>query len=328
MNNLYRLKGKTIVVTGGSGYIGSVLVDALSRYSCKVIVISRNGGQQISNCELLIGDISEKYIWSQVVMLADIVFHLAGNTSLYAAENDSADSLRSSVLPLMHLIDACKISGRKPRVVYASTATIYGLVTILPVDETFTPKPICNYDLHKLFAEMQLETATAQGVLEGVSLRLSNVYGPSIGESSSRDRGILNRIMESAFQGGGIVLYGDGTNLRDYVFITDVINAFLLAGVSDGISGQSFNIACGVGVSLGEAFNLVVAEVAKLNGVPVIIHSKPWPENAPLIEKRSFVANIDLFRLFTGWIPLTSFNEGIALMAKEYERRLINVGPT
>lgn len=322
MNSLSALAGKTVAVTGASGYIGVALIDRLLKCSCKIISVSRRNSTTVPNCELLIGDIREEAIWDQIVKKADIIIHLAGNTSLNFAEINPADSLYSTLNPFHHMLKFAKTSGRRPRVVFASTASIYGLTTCLPVDENFPLKPISTYDLHKLYAERQIEMASEQGVIEGVSLRLSNVYGPSAGISSSSDRGILNKLTAMAFQRTDLTLYGGGKNIRDYVYIDDVVSAFLLAGVSDQVIGKSFNVGSGVGVSLREAFHLVAAEVSKLSGARINVCSTSWPENTPLIEKRDFVANINFFKNTTGWVPSTSFNRGVALMASAYQKFL------
>lgn len=323
MNASNGFSGKTVAVTGASGYIGFALVDALLKYSCRVLRVTRGNAPFIPGCELISGDIREENVWGQIAKEADIIFHLASNTSLNFAEIDPINSLCSTLIPFHHMIKYAKFFGRKPRVVFASTATVYGLASYFPVDENVSPRPISTYDLHKLYAEKQIEMATEQGVLEGVSLRLSNVYGPSVGKSSSSDRGILNKLTAMAFKGIDLTLFGDGKNIRDYVYIDDVVGAFLLAGVSDQVIGKSFNVGSGVGISLRGAFDLVAAEVSKLSGTSINVCNKAWPENTPLIEKRDFVANINLFKNLTGWTPSVSFKRGVALMASEYQKCLL-----
>ena len=292
MNSLANLNGKKVVVTGASGYIGSVLVDALVKYSCKVIRVSRNELMPLADTKSIKADIHNADTWAEIVAQADIIYHLAGNTSVYEAAKNPGESLNSTLLPLNHLSRAAQDRQCKPRVVFASTATVYGLTPRLPVAETVEPKPITVYDLHKLFAEQQLALATQQGVLESVSLRLANVYGPSTSVSSADDRGILNRVTAMALQGKDLMVYGDGNYLRDYVYITDVINAFLFAGASSCLGGQSFNVASGIGTTVKQAFGLAATQARKITGQPIEVNCVSWPAGVALIEFRKFTADI------------------------------------
>ncbi len=321
MNSLANLNGKTVVVTGASGYIGSVLVDALVKYSCKVIRVSRNELMPLADTKSIKADIHNADTWAEIVAQADIIYHLAGNTSVYEAAKNPAESLNSTLLPLNHLIKAAQERQSKPRVVFASTATVYGLTPQRPVAESVELKPITVYDLHKLFAEQQLGLATQQGLLESVSLRLANVYGPSSSVSSADDRGILNRVTAMALQGKDLMVYGDGNYLRDYVYISDVVNAFLFAGVSSQLGGQSFNVASGVGTTVKQAFALVATQVEKITGQAIEVSCVAWPAGVASIEFREFTADIEKYIIATGWNPLINLKEGIPLIISELLKR-------
>ena len=320
MSNLNKLKGKMVIVTGSSGYIGSALVDELVKHSCKVTRVSREELKPLANTKTIKADIRAANSWIEIVSQADIIYHLAGNTSVFEAAKNPAESLNSTLLPLNHLFRAVQEEKCKPRVVFASTATVYGLTPQRTVAETFEPAPITVYDLHKLFAERQLAFATQLGILDGVSLRLSNVYGPSTSESSSPDRGILNRVTAMALQGKNLAIYGDGNYLRDYVYISDVVNAFLIAGNSQHLGGQSFNIASGIGTTLKNVFTLLSEQVNLVSNQQIAIDYIPWPENVSPIELREFIANIDKFSTATGWKPLINLEQGISRLLLEYKK--------
>ena len=262
------------------------------------------------------------YCWVEIVAKADVIFHLAGNTSVYFAAIDPAESLNSTVLPITHLITAVQGVGRRPRVVFASTATVYGLTSHYPVGEDAPTAPITNYDLHKLFAERQLRLASDQGILEGVSLRLANVYGASSSASSADDRGILNRITKLAMQGACLRLFGDGNYVRDYVYVDDVAQAFMIAGVGEELGGRSFNVASGMGVTVREAFGLVAQRVESITGRQVHIENAAWPEGADPIELRNFVADITAFENSSGWRPTIGLNEGVDRMIEHFDNSI------
>ncbi len=318
-----RYENTTVAVTGASGYLASVLIDAIKRTPARIVRVSRAALAPLSGTEALQADIRLKDCWERIVATADVIFHLAGNTSVYHAAKDPADSLNSTVLPITHLVAATRAAGRRPRVVFASTATVYGLPDRLPVSEEQEPHPVTIYDLHKLFAERQLELASKHDLLEGVCLRLANVYGPSAATSSASDRGILNRISTWALQGRSLRLYGDGNYLRDYVYVEDVARAFVAAGASPGVSGRSFNVASGKGTTVRDAFALVADRAAAVTGRRVGIESVPWPEDADPIEFRNFVAATTGLAGATGWQPTIDLNEGIDRMISSISGRRV-----
>lgn len=315
---------KTVAITGASGYIGAALVDLLKESPMDILRVSHQELEPRADVRTIKADVRTLECWLEIVKQADVVFHLAGNTSVHTAVVNPADSMSSTLLPITHLIRAAQELGRQPRVVFASTATVYGLTAQFPVAETVKPKPITVYDLHKLFAEQQLALATQQRVLCGISLRLANVYGPSSSVSSADDRGILNRVTSRALQGKDLIVYGDGNYLRDYVYIDDVTRAFMVAGLTEGVSGGVFNVATGESISIGGAFHLVVQRVANVTGNRVDIKNVPWPEGANPIELRNFIADINCIADYLGWRPKISLESGIDCMIDSFRRSTRN----
>ena len=322
IDSLVKLGGKRVVVTGASGFIGSALVDALVKNFCKVIRVSRMDLAPLDNVKTIKTDVRDAGAWSEIVAQADIIYNLAANTSVYEAALNPAASLNSTLLPITHLIKAAQQLACKPRVVFASTATVYGLTLKLPVAEKVKPEPVTVYDLHKLFAEQQLALAAEQGLFHSVSLRLANVYGPSSGVSSADDRGILTKVTAMALQGKDLMVYGDGNYLRDYVYITDVVNAFLIAGISPVAHGQSFNVGSGLGTTVKQMFSLIAAQAEELTGQPVRVQCVVWPNAAASIEFRQFTADIDKYTMATGWKPQVDIKDGISLLLYELAHRI------
>ena len=314
-------KGKHVIVTGGAGYIGSALVEKLNLAGAHVTCLSRRYSDNSSGITILKGDIKTKECWLEIVKNADIIFHLAGNTSVYLAAADPEESFNSTVLPITHLISAAQDLAQKPKIIYASTVTVYGLNENFPLTEETPLNPVTTYDAHKVLAEEKLKSASAEGILESVSLRLSNVYGPSLAKSASDDRGILNKVTRMALMGQDIQLFGDGNYLRDYVHIDDVVTAFLVAGSTEGIAGCAFNIATGKSISIRDAFFMVVENVKKIAKKEVQILSVPWPDNADPIEFRNFITNTAYFEAKTGWRSKVSIEMGINSMIAAFNTR-------
>lgn len=308
---LSRYETRTVAVTGCSGFIGRALTAALSGTGARLLLVSRRAPAPFRGADVLTADLREPGGWHEIARRADIVFHLAGNTSVYAAAADPAESFRATLLPVAHLIAAAQDAGRTPRVVYASTETVYGLPSRLPVGEDVQPAPVTVYDRHKWWAEQLLEQASTQGELCGVSLRLPTVYGPSAGMSTADDRGVLNKVARLALLGADLPLYGEGSYLRDFVYIDDVVAAFLMAGTQPDITGLALNVGSGQGVTVRDAFRMVADRARQLAGSTSRVQSVPWPDDADAIEFRNYVADVRRIASACGWTPRVSLAEGV-----------------
>jgi nucleoside-diphosphate-sugar epimerase len=215
------------------------------------------------------------------------------------------------VTPLRALLDACRTRRRQPAVMFAGTVTQAGVPSRLPVNEDAVDRPITVYDRHKLIAEEYLKTAAAAGIVRGVSLRLANVYGPGT-HGRNKDRDILNRMIEAAVRGEPLTVYGAGDQVRDYVFVDDVVDAFLDAAAHhDRVSGRHFVIGSGRGVTIRHAFELVAARALALTGRAVPVLTAPPPTPLTAIEQRHFVADWSGFEAATGWRPRWTLSDGI-----------------
>ena len=306
----------TFTVIGASGYIGSKLVNKLTDSGCNVIRSSRRDTITNGNSEFVMAELDSLDFWLNIVEKSDVIIHLAGNTSINIANDNPALDLNSSVVPIYRLIEACKILRKRPRVVFASTVTAYGFTDNLPVSEATAENPESFYDLHKFFVERQLVLATKLNICDGVSLRLANVYGPSSANSSANDRGILNKIIGLALAGDFVSLYGGGNYIRDYIYIDDVVDAFILASISSKSVGEVFNVGSGVGTSVRDAFNAVTQEVYRQTNKIIEMKDVPWPENSPKIDMRNFTASIKKAHTCLGWSPKVSLQTGIATTVK------------
>jgi UDP-glucose 4-epimerase len=308
--------GKTVLITGAGGFIAANLAVMLAGEEVHIRRLYRGarapapvGGR--ARVEDVAGQLQDPTLWNAVLGDVSVVFHLAAQTSLYvAAENPAAD-FEVNVLPLLRLLEACKLRGGRPHVVLASTVTVAGLTEALPVDEGHADRPLTVYDLHKQMAENYLRHYVQEGAVTGTILRLANVYGP--GPASKRaERGFLNQMMRKALKGEPLTVYGSGNHLRDYVYVEDVASAFQLAGTQvELLNGRHYVIGSGVGHTVAETAKLVAERAERLTGTLVPITVVDWPAGAPAIERRSFVGNPEAFRQAAGWSPATDLVTGI-----------------
>ena len=308
---------KTIAITGGSGYIGSAIIEKLRGKANKIICISRNQKLDLDGVTVLNLDLNQIQSWETILSQAQIVFHLAGNTSVYDAKKRPRSHFNECIRPINHLIEVSKKLSIIPRFVFASTATVYGLKTIHPVAESSKAIPVTIYDEHKLLVEKTLANATKKNIISAVSLRLANVYGPSLSESGSKDRGILNKVAKMSIDGQNLIIYGTGEYVRDYIYIDDVVDAFL--AVSNSKSNELvFNVASGVGTSVKEAFLLTINQAKNYTNMEINVSFQEWPKGMSIIEKRNFIGSIKLLKSECEWIPNISFKEGVTKLLEHY----------
>lgn len=309
-------QGKRLVVTGSSGYLAHSLLRELGEVDCQIIGLSRKGKMNFStpgraDVRHVIGNVSERIAWEEVLEGADMVFHFAAQTSAYASHRNPYSDYAVNVLPLLHMGEVCRDRGYRPTVLFSGTVTQSGMPQSLPVNEGHPDNPVTLYDVHKNMAEQYLKFYARQGIFIGISLRLTNVYGPGP-EESNGDRGVLNKMIRRALQGSPLILYTAGREIRDYLYIEDAVDAFLWAGIcGEKMNGGHFIIGSGQAYSLQEAFELVSQRAALRTGTQVAVEHRPAPEPLLEIERRNFIADASQFSSICGWRPRYSLLEGI-----------------
>jgi nucleoside-diphosphate-sugar epimerase len=319
------LAGARVLVTGGSGFLAANLLPRLFDLNCSVLVATRQSKSPSSARVLRKGtirylgaELDRAPFWIDVVQEIDFVFHFAAQTSVYVADDNPYEDWRANVEPMIHLLAACRARDQRPAILFAGSVTQAGIPDRLPVNETHPDRPVTIYDWHKLLAEGYLEHYVRNGWAHGATLRLANIYGPGP-SSGAGDRGVLNQIMRRALRNDPLTLYGEGRQVRDYLFVDDAIEAFLAAAANvGGVNGRHFVVATGEGHTLAEAFHLIAARAKELTGRDVAVRSIDPPAGLSPIEDRSFVGDVTAFRQETNWIARTSLQQGIDMTLQAF----------
>ena len=316
-------EGRTVLITGGRGYIGSALTLALNEISCRLILLDQSAASQwkpeTDKAEVLLlhGDVSEISTWEKALSGVDYVFHLAAREYYYRSGYDPESDLISNVLPVLHLLEVCRKQNCKPKIVFASSANLYGAVDSLPVNEKFRDNPLTMWAIHKLTAEHYFHLYAQQFNIPSATLRLANVYGPTP-RSGLMKRVVINKVIYQSLMGKGMTAYANRHCVRDYVFLNDVVKAFLLAGsCCSSIKSPVYLIGSGEGKTISDVWHLIAERVRLKSGTTVPVQFDVSVK-IELLEMRNFVADTTCFHTACGWKPLVGLVRGIDSTIKAF----------
>ena len=255
--------------------------------------------------ELVLGDIRDSELMARLVADQDYVFHCAAQVdyTLSTAEPILDQDINSK--GTLVLLEAARKHGPEAKIVFASSRLIYGKIGYIPVDEGHAQRPLNIYGVHKLAAESYLRIYASVYGLDTVTLRIPNPYGPR-GQMKHSRYGLLNWLIRQVIDGETIRIFGDGQQKRDYVFIDDVVDAFICAARSAVERGDVYNIGSNAGCSLEEMVETVISAAG--NGSKTHV---PWPEDYEANETGDYVANTTKIFEATGWSPKVALTEGV-----------------
>lgn len=315
-NTLSCYQGARVLVTGGTGFIGSGLVAKLESLGASLTILRRKVDPEqldetLESYRYIFRDLANRETWLELLSSSDYVFYLGGQTSVQVAAKDPIADLHANIIPLLHALEVAKEIGVDINIIFAGTATEVGLTEAFPVDEMFQDRPATIYDIHKLLAEKYLHFYADCAHIHTLTLRPANVYGPGPSPTQS-DRGVLNAMIRRGLKGETLEVHGPGEFVRDFVYVDDVIDAFLHGGskIRD-LRGRYAIIGTGVATRFVDAINLIADRVLAHTGQrPPVLHV-PAPTNSIPLDFRSFVAATTFFTTYTTWHPRYSLAEGI-----------------
>jgi UDP-glucose 4-epimerase len=301
---------RTVLVTGGAGFIGSHLAEALCARGKRVRVLdnlstgSRNNLRNIDQqIEFIDGDITNPQQAAAAVSGVDCVFHQAALASVPRSVEHPLDTHAACVTGTLNLLDAAR-RARVRRFVYAASSSAYGDLPSSPKRESDLPAPISPYGAAKLAGELYCRAFAATYGLETVAIRYFNVFGPRQ-DPNSQYSAVIPRFITALLAGQRPVVYGDGGQSRDFTYIDNVVHGNLLAAEApaEKVSGRTFNVANGRSTSLLE----LLKSLNELLGTNI----RPVHEPPRAGDVRESLADIAQARTCLGYEPQVDFEEGL-----------------
>ena len=299
------------LVLGGKGFIGSHLVDGLLRAGYPVRVFDRadagalNDPATVSKVEWCDGDFTTGQGVGAALDGCGVCFHLASTTIPKTSNADPAADVSANVAGTIGLLNEAIAAGVKKIVFASSGGTVYGVPRYVPVDEDHPTDPISSYGITKLAIEKYLKLFETMHGLAYAVLRPSNPFGER--QRAQASQGAVAVFMGKVLRGEPVEIWGDGSVVRDYIYIGDLIDAFLQVARYSG-SERIFNIGSGVGQSVNEI----------LDGIERVLDKRADRRylEARAFDVRTSVLAIDRAEKELGWKPATSFIDGLERTAQ------------
>ncbi len=317
-------EGKSALVTGGLGFIGSNLARRLVDLDARVSLVDSlapgGGGNRFnifgieSRVRVAIGDIRDEALMSDLLRGQDYLFNLAGQTSHLGSMEDPQADLAANASGQLALLELCRKLAPSVRIVYASTRQVYGRPRRLPVDEGHPLAPVDYNGVSKLAGEWYHAVCGQVYGLKTASLRMTNVYGPRM-RVKDACQGFIGWWIRQTVEGGELQVYGDGSQVRDFNYVDDVVEALLLAAADPAAAGETYNLGGDEPVSLLELAGLLTQ--ANPQAVPRLV---PYPAWRKSIDIGDYTGDYAKIRTHLGWSPKTRLKQGLSTTLAFYSQ--------
>jgi nucleoside-diphosphate-sugar epimerase len=315
---------RAVLVIGGLGFVGVNLTERLAAAGAQVLVMTpvreRHAGQaerfERRGITVVEGDVRDPHSVTRHVENRDVIFNLSGQSGAVRSMEDPWSDLDVNLRGNLVLLEAIRATAPAAKLVLAGSRLQYGNPAHLPVAEDDPRDPLCLHAVHKQTAEEYLRVYARLFGIRSAVARVTNPFGP--GQPSGRTAyGIINRFIHLALADRPLTLFGDGSQVRDYVYIGDVVEALLHLGASDASDGRVYNVGSGTGTRMADVARLIV-EIA---GSGRVVQA-PWPALAEQIETGNFVADITRIQQELGWSPRMTLADGIERTVAFYRQHV------
>ena len=305
------LKNQTVLVTGGGGFIGSRLCERLGQSGATVRAFVRYTSRAeigllrflepdiLKKVEIIRGDLRDFSAVEQASRGVDIVFHLGALISIPYSYVHPVETVQTNVLGTLNILEACRKSGAK--LVHTSTSEVYGTALRVPIDEDHPLQGQSPYSASKIGADKLVESYFRSFGLPTVTVRPFNTYGP--GQST---RAVIPTIVTQALA-GGVVRLGNLDAIRDFTYLDDTVEGFLLTAQADTWNGETYNLGSGEEISIGAIAALIFRLMGKQAEIQ-LAKSRLRPEQSEVLR---LISDNRKAKLELGWQPTVGMEEGL-----------------
>lgn len=324
--NLYA--GKSVLITGGLGFIGSNLARELVEQGAEVTLVDslipQYGGNAFNIDDIRdkvavnVCDVRDPFAMAYLLQGQDFLFNLAGQTSHMDSMTDPQTDLDINAAAQLSILEACRKANPGIKIVFASTRQLYGKPDYLPVDEKHPIRPVDVNGINKLAGEWYHLLYNNVYGIRACALRLTNTYGPGMRVKDARQTflGIWVRLL---IEGKPIKVFGDGLQLRDFNYVGDCVDALLLAGASESANGKVFNLGSTEVVCLKALAELMID--LGYGGTYELI---PFPPERKAIDIGDYYSDFSLITNELGWAPKVGLREGLLKTMAYYRINFAN----
>jgi nucleoside-diphosphate-sugar epimerase len=316
--------GRKVLVTGGLGFLGSGLAARLVECGAQVTVIDNlnplYGGNRFNiaeiagKIEVVLDDVRNLDVMQPLIARSDTMFHLAAQVSYIDSLSMPYEDLDLNAKATLGILESCRTLNPQMRILFSSSRMTYGRVEGPIVSETSPTNPLSLYGIHKLTAEKYLLMYHKDFGIPTTILRLTNPYGPRQQIKHSK-YSLVGWFVRQAIEGKTIKIFGDGGQLRDYVFADDIIDAMLRCAAAPDAAGEVINVGSGESTLFRDMVSAVIKCVDRGRAEFV-----PWPENYERVETGDIAVDISKLKRLTSWQPRFTLDEGIQRTFEYYSK--------
>ena len=325
-------RDRSVLITGGLGFIGSNLAHQLVPLGARVLIVDSlipdYGGNLFNihgieeQLRVNVADIRQQTTMNYLVQGHDVIFNLAGQVSHIDSMQDPYTDLEINCRSQLTLLEACRHNNPAVKVVFAGTRQIYGRPDSLPVTESHLVRPTDINGINKAAGEYYHLVYNNVFGVRATSLRLTNVYGPRQLLKHSR-QGFVGWFIRLVLENNEIQIFGDGTQLRDFVYVDDAVDAFLRAGADDASNGEVFNVGGLEPIRHRDLVELMIRTAGSGR-----FRCTPWPPEKKAIDIGDFYADSSKIRSTLGWRPTTPLADGLKQTFDYYRAHFDHYVPT
>lgn len=318
-----KIKNKRILITGGAGFIGSHLVDALSENNYVIVLDNFSSGKKENiahheenpNVKIITGDIRDKPLLYEITGDIDIIYHLAVQCLRVSIKDPEINHEVNATGTLNLCMAALKNSVK--RFIYISSSEVYGTAVKVPMDENHPCEPMTVYGASKLAGEAYTLAYYRTYGLNSIVVRPFNTYGPRAHFEGVYGE-VIPRFVLRVLNNKPPVIFGDGTQTRDFTYVSDTVRGIILASECDGMVGQTVNIAGGSEVSVNTLAEVVTKKLNKKNLKPVYEKSRPG-------DVMRHFADVSKAKRLCNFTPQINIEKGIELYMDWFKARNYNL---